>query len=184
MASTASSSATAFTAPPRQQSSEPIPPANLYGDEKASGLFNPSVMGGSSSSSGYAPDTMFGDEKKKMAEAMLRVDAGASPSGLVLPFKTTMASSEDVARWSTLQVVVWLYSLGLREDIVLRLQERNIDGAQLITLNDARLQDLGVGPAPVRQSILSNLQTLRGHSGEVTADAGTGELAPPPYIPH
>ncbi|KAJ3213571.1 hypothetical protein HDU67_002698 [Dinochytrium kinnereticum] len=135
------------------------------------------------------------------AGVMLNSGGGAGmssgPGNVILPFKMSQASATGVgvssngmsetinpavvARWSSLQVVVWLHSLGLREDIVLSLQEQKLDGAQLLQLTDARLQDLGVTSPPVRQTILSNAAALRGDTASTVGITSGGDV-PPPYI--
>ncbi|KAJ3213572.1 hypothetical protein HDU67_002699 [Dinochytrium kinnereticum] len=75
--------------------------------------------------------------------------------------KASFDSHDHAAsEWGVEEVISWLDSLGLREDIIERFRVRKITGRRLLKLTIGTLADMGIHQAGIRRSILVNIKSL------------------------
>ncbi|KAJ3107985.1 hypothetical protein HDU97_002565 [Phlyctochytrium planicorne] len=70
------------------------------------------------------------------------------------------SGEKSVEEWTSLDVVAWLHSIGLRSDIVESFKEREIDGKKLMSLTASNLTELGIVRSGLKRSILMNIRAL------------------------
>ena len=80
--------------------------------------------------------------------------------------------------WSSIQVALWLTTLGFRSEIVRVFREQNVTGDTLQDIDDETLMQFGLGSAFVRKSILTKIKALtsQSHPGAI-ADGMEGDMA-------
>ncbi|KAJ3100674.1 hypothetical protein HDU97_002017 [Phlyctochytrium planicorne] len=196
---------------PNYQPQQPSPTQNqgLFGSSMASSHLSVSSSSQYPSSTSMPMQTSSNAEprpppdEKDIEGGLLRgVAAGSTVFGSSMASSATVGSHDgtvvvmgqkeermltraDVEGWGAMEVGSWLHGLGLRDDILVGLRDRKIDGHRLLALTDAQLQEYGINQPTVRQSILVNVEMLCRGEGKMEVQPGAGVdggEVPPPYM--
>ncbi|KAJ3094059.1 hypothetical protein HDU97_008539 [Phlyctochytrium planicorne] len=107
------------------------------------------------------------------------VDLSVPPRGVsraTTVARTATIVAKPLSSWSVEEVAQWLYNdVGVRPDVVNRLQAFKLDGQRLVTLTETDLMSMGVQQGFVRTSILSSIGDGN------TSPAGSSSDRLPPY---
>src|SRR5277367_1310951 len=86
-----------------------------------------------------------------------------------------------LGRGATMDVVVWLRSLGL-ERYEAAFRENEIDERVLPSLTQEDLKEIGVGPVGYRRMLLEAIAALRGDTGDNAPSAGVAATSSVPNV--
>ncbi|KAJ3094119.1 hypothetical protein HDU97_008468 [Phlyctochytrium planicorne] len=146
-------------------------------DQSGATLVYPSKSGYSGNVEPYPPETE--NESSTSNGKQEYSNIAVPPRGVSRAFtvvRTETINAKPLSSWSIQEVAQWLYNdIGVRPDVVDRLQAFKLDGRRLVTLTETDLMAMGVHQSFVRTSILAAI----GDGNSSPAGSSSDRL--PPY---